>query len=324
MYADAIAVAAALCGSAHALFATTLPLDLAADGAGSYPDGTAFVQPPGGTPTALATDLAFEVECGPPVCRIVQAQETGGFGANAPGGIGQSFLACADGEILAIWVLVNSAAGTPVTLGLQEGTGVGAPAYTQAHTLGTGPGAITLASPFPVTAGTEYSFAVFADSGAFGLRSASGDPYPDGTFFFQELGAIPTFVGGDPDLWFVVNTGNCAAATGAPVVGAGDPLAARAFPNPARTGVTIRFDLPSATRAQVRIHTVDGRLVSTVADRFWAAGRGEARWDPSDAAAGVYFYRVVKGDASAAQTERGDAGAHGGREDRRPSVDPGQ
>jgi Secretion system C-terminal sorting domain len=275
-----------------ALFATQGSLSLD-DHADVYPDGTAFLQTPGMPPALSATDLAFQVMIGPSACQIAQLQETGGFGANAPGGVGQSFLACANGSVTSVSVKVTSLNSPPVTLGLQEGLGASAPTYTQAATLGPGVNTITLATPFPVTAGTVYSFALFATSDAFGVRSASGDPYPDGTFFFQEPGAIPTFFSGDPDLRFTLDIASCLAATGAPETVAAVPFPARAFPNPAQGDVTVRFDLAAATRARVQIYAVDGRLVATIADRFWAAGMREIRWNASDVAAGVYFYRVA-------------------------------
>jgi hypothetical protein len=70
-----------------------------------------------------------------------------------------------------------------------------------------------------------------------------------------------------------------------------------AFPNPFSDRATIGFDLPEAGPVTVKIFDVAGRLVRTLADEDYPAGRHSLSWDGhSDAerssAAGVYFIRI--------------------------------
>jgi hypothetical protein len=72
------------------------------------------------------------------------------------------------------------------------------------------------------------------------------------------------------------------------------PAALRAWPNPARSGVSFR--LPDGSRrGSIDVVSVEGRLVARV-----AVTRGEGRWDGRDASgsrapAGLYFARVTGG-----------------------------
>jgi hypothetical protein len=82
-----------------------------------------------------------------------------------------------------------------------------------------------------------------------------------------------------------------------------DGEAPRAFalyqnvPNPFNPATEIRFDIPTAGRAGIRIYGVDGRLVRAFALGTLSAGRHRVRWDGRDGAgrevgSGVYFYRL--------------------------------
>jgi hypothetical protein len=69
------------------------------------------------------------------------------------------------------------------------------------------------------------------------------------------------------------------------------------FPNPARAAQTLRFTLPEATHATLRVYDVTGRALATLADADLAAGAHTATWSGADAAghavpAGVYFARL--------------------------------
>ena len=68
-------------------------------------------------------------------------------------------------------------------------------------------------------------------------------------------------------------------------------------PNPFGAATRIRFALPAAGRAAVRVFDVHGRLVRTLADGPFGAGRHELEWNGRDAAgrnvrAGVFFVRL--------------------------------
>ena len=68
--------------------------------------------------------------------------------------------------------------------------------------------------------------------------------------------------------------------------------------NPLVTGVaSVEFGLAKADRVEVKVFDVSGRLVRTLADRQFAAGRHSLTWDGADSqgrqvARGVYFTRV--------------------------------
>lgn len=73
------------------------------------------------------------------------------------------------------------------------------------------------------------------------------------------------------------------------------------WPNPSRGGnVTLAFTLPHAARARIALYDVGGRLVRTVADRAFGAGRYVLAWDGhgDDGAAlkpGMYLARLSTG-----------------------------
>ena len=67
-------------------------------------------------------------------------------------------------------------------------------------------------------------------------------------------------------------------------------------PNPARGTLRISFDLPRAARVRLSVHDLQGRVVTTLADGAFAAGRHALAWDGSiaggHAGAGLYFVRL--------------------------------
>jgi len=79
------------------------------------------------------------------------------------------------------------------------------------------------------------------------------------------------------------------------------PLAFRfdgAAPNPFNPMTTLRFSLPEAGYADLKIFDVQGRLVRTLVDGQLSAGPGQVRWDGRDlngrrVASGTYYARLV-------------------------------
>jgi 2',3'-cyclic-nucleotide 2'-phosphodiesterase / 3'-nucleotidase / 5'-nucleotidase len=68
-------------------------------------------------------------------------------------------------------------------------------------------------------------------------------------------------------------------------------------PNPFNPSTSIRFNLPRATVASLRVYNVRGELVRTLADGFLPAGEHEVEWDGQtdrggNASSGVYYYRL--------------------------------
>ena len=71
-------------------------------------------------------------------------------------------------------------------------------------------------------------------------------------------------------------------------------------PNPFSAGTVVSFELPSEGRVAIRVYDVAGRLVRTIADGPFGAGRSEVVWDGRNsggeaAACGVYFVRLEFG-----------------------------
>jgi hypothetical protein len=82
-----------------------------------------------------------------------------------------------------------------------------------------------------------------------------------------------------------------------PVVSALNPN----YPNPFNPMTTISFDLAAPGRVRISIFSIDGRLVRTLVDEPFIAGRHERVWQGRDdrgraVASGTYLYRMVGPD----------------------------
>ena len=68
------------------------------------------------------------------------------------------------------------------------------------------------------------------------------------------------------------------------------------YPNPFNPMTVIEYALPEPAEVTLRIYDVMGRLVETLVDQSKAPGKHQATWDASNAASGVYIYRIQVGD----------------------------
>lgn len=73
------------------------------------------------------------------------------------------------------------------------------------------------------------------------------------------------------------------------------------YPNPFNPTTTIRFALPEAGPASLKIYNVRGQLVQTLANGSFEAGVHSFAWDGTNAvgekvASGLYFYQLIAGD----------------------------
>lgn len=69
------------------------------------------------------------------------------------------------------------------------------------------------------------------------------------------------------------------------------------YPNPFNPETTIRFSVNQPTEVKLKIFTVLGQEVATLADAHYPAGEHSVRWDASNVAGGIYFYQLHTGAA---------------------------
>jgi hypothetical protein len=103
-------------------------------------------------------------------------------------------------------------------------------------------------------------------------------------------------------------TGSIDSATDAPPSApTAGQLAVTATPNPFNPRTRIAYTVPRAGHVQVRVHALDGRLVSELVDAPRPAGRHEVAWGGRDRAgyvlpSGAYIVRVSSGGESVARS----------------------
>ena len=68
------------------------------------------------------------------------------------------------------------------------------------------------------------------------------------------------------------------------------------YPNPFNPETRIDFALPEDGLTRLIIYDLLGREVARLIDGELSAGYHELKWDASDAASGIYFYRLTSGD----------------------------
>lgn len=78
-------------------------------------------------------------------------------------------------------------------------------------------------------------------------------------------------------------------------------LSLAAYPNPFNPSSTIRFSLPRRTEAELVVYDVTGRQVSVLVDEVLAAGEHRVPFDGARLPSGIYFTRLIAGEAQATQ-----------------------
>jgi hypothetical protein len=68
------------------------------------------------------------------------------------------------------------------------------------------------------------------------------------------------------------------------------------YPNPFNPGTTIKYELPASSMVRLSVYDMLGREVSVLVNERRDAGVHEVRFDGSNLASGVYFYRLQAGD----------------------------
>ena len=66
-----------------------------------------------------------------------------------------------------------------------------------------------------------------------------------------------------------------------------------AYPNPFNPSTSIAFELEHSGAVEVRVYSVTGVEVATLANATMPAGDHVVRWDASALPSGPYFYRVT-------------------------------
>jgi hypothetical protein len=64
------------------------------------------------------------------------------------------------------------------------------------------------------------------------------------------------------------------------------------YPNPFNPETTIKYALPRDVKVVIKIYDILGREVSTLVNEFKKAGYYEVKFNGSNFASGVYFYRI--------------------------------
>jgi hypothetical protein len=73
-------------------------------------------------------------------------------------------------------------------------------------------------------------------------------------------------------------------------------LLSQNYPNPFNPSTTIRMELPRSSVVRLSVYDVLGREVSVLVNDRKNAGVHEVKFDGSNLASGVYFYRLTAGD----------------------------
>jgi len=65
------------------------------------------------------------------------------------------------------------------------------------------------------------------------------------------------------------------------------------YPNPFNPTTTIRYALPQNSKVKIEIFNVIGQNILNLVDGEVSAGLQDAKWDASNVASGIYFYRLI-------------------------------
>ncbi|RPI15240.1 MAG: T9SS C-terminal target domain-containing protein [Ignavibacteriae bacterium] len=71
---------------------------------------------------------------------------------------------------------------------------------------------------------------------------------------------------------------------------------AQNYPNPFNPSINISFELPKNTELKLKIFDIIGNGISTVIDSRLEKGTYNIKWDGSNYASGVYFYKLIIAD----------------------------
>jgi len=71
-----------------------------------------------------------------------------------------------------------------------------------------------------------------------------------------------------------------------------------AYPNPFNSTAVIDYSIAEPSKVKLSIYNIYGQLVETLVDEAVSAGNHSVKWNASDLASGIYFYRLDANDHS--------------------------
>ncbi len=73
-------------------------------------------------------------------------------------------------------------------------------------------------------------------------------------------------------------------------------LLAQNYPNPFNAKTSITYQVPKASDVKLEVYNLAGQKVATLVNGIQTAGQHVVTWDASEAASGIYFYKLSAGD----------------------------
>jgi hypothetical protein len=68
------------------------------------------------------------------------------------------------------------------------------------------------------------------------------------------------------------------------------------YPNPFNASTVINYELPMRAHVRLEVYNLTGQKLATLVDGQQEAGYRSVTWEDSEAASGVYFYKLTAGD----------------------------
>lgn len=68
------------------------------------------------------------------------------------------------------------------------------------------------------------------------------------------------------------------------------------YPNPFNPTTTIKYGIPERSKVKISIYNINGKRIKTLTNKSYETGYYEVKWDASDFASGIYFYKINADD----------------------------